>query len=130
MILLEIAKIIDEVIKSKDLLRLGQYRQNMGNWEKYYPRENFLYLFFDDIKKNPQEQLDLVCDFLGTSKIKLHNSLNEVTEKPVNPAPSYPMPVHVHSFLTNFYNEQTLFLEKKFNRDLSHWSEDAASLEW
>ena len=48
-------------------METGFYSQHIANWSKLFGADNILILFFEDLKNDPVEQLNKVCDFLEVS---------------------------------------------------------------
>ena len=72
-------------------LARGVYTDQLENWFKYYSREQFLILSTEDLRKNPQQTLDQVFDFLEVSPFQIadlrdlnvgsYNEMNEDTRR-------------------------------------------------
>ena len=54
-------------------LRKGIYADQLENWFRHYSQKQFLILTTDDLRKNPQQTLDQVFDFLGVSSFQADN---------------------------------------------------------
>ena len=54
-------------------LEKGLYADQLENWFKHYNRKQFLILTTDDLRKNPQQTLDQIFDFLGLPPFKVEN---------------------------------------------------------
>ena len=50
-------------------LARGIYADQLENWFKHYSRKQFLILATDDLRKNPQQTLDQIFDFLGAGEL-------------------------------------------------------------
>lgn len=95
------------------------YKSCISRWEKFFDADRILYIFFDDIVRDPRSQLERLCDFLKIDKRKLP-CVNDDRER-VNAAPSDEMPPEIRRELEVYYRKQREYLEQKFDRDLSHW---------
>jgi hypothetical protein len=95
------------------------YKSSIPCWEKFYDTNHMLYIFFDDIVEDPRSQLERICEFLNLDKEKLPSP--EEDRRRVNAAPSDKMPQEIRQHLEIYYRKQREYLERKFDRDLSHW---------
>ena len=59
--------------KRHTYLAKGVYADQLENWFKHYSRKQFLILTTEDFRKNSQQTLDQVFDFLGLSPFKVEN---------------------------------------------------------
>ena len=57
-------------------LRKGIYVDQLENWFRHYNRKQFLILTTDDLRKNPQQTLDQIFDFLEVSSFQAKNLKN------------------------------------------------------
>jgi len=110
--------ILQQVLRPEVLVR-GDYPRAIANWESVFPEEQFLYLFFDDVREGPEACLDQMYDFLGLAQPE--RQFAQTATKKVNAAPEKPMPDYVKRALRQHYEKQIEELESRFNRDLSHW---------
>ncbi len=51
----------------------GVYADQLENWFRHYSREQFLILATEGLRKNPQQTLDQIFDFLGVSSFQIEN---------------------------------------------------------
>jgi len=110
--------IMQQVMRPEVLMR-GNYPQAIENWETVFPKEQMLYLFFDDINEDANGSLDQIFDFLGKTRAGVAQAAT--SSRNVNAAPEKPMPDYVKRALSEHYAEQIRSLESRFGRDLSHW---------
>jgi len=65
----------------KVLISDSLYYDHLSNYLKYFPSENILIMWFDDLKENPGEFIEKVYSFLGIDQIfqpsSLHKRINE-----------------------------------------------------
>ena len=54
-------------------LARGIYADQLENWFKHYRKRQFLILTTEDLRKNSQQTLDQIFDFLGLSPFKIEN---------------------------------------------------------
>ncbi len=108
---------LEQVMHPTVLLR-GNYPRAIENWEAAFPAGQILYLFHDDIDAGPVAALDRVQDFLGISATPRAAAAGG---QRVNSAPAQTMPRAVRDRLNDYYREQIAVLERRFDRNLSHW---------
>jgi len=99
----------------------GEYLKLIEQFETYYPVEKqFLVLFFDDIKSNPDQLVHTLYDFLGVDpKFKppeIKTVVGGATDSSVMLEKDR---LEVHSF----YEESVKLLGERFSRDLTHWTD-------
>ena len=111
---------MQQVMRPEVLMR-GNYPQAIENWEAVFPKEQMLYLFFDDIREDANGSLDQIFSFLGRTR----SDAGEATKssQKVNAAPEKSMPDYVKRALSEHYAEQIRSVESRFGRDLAHWLE-------
>ncbi|WMT58547.1 sulfotransferase family protein [Truepera radiovictrix] len=112
--------LIAAALHPERLLR-GDYPRTIGNWEAHVPPERLLYLFYDDIARDPGAELRRVADFLELDPAGLPPSAADTS--PVNDAPATDMPDAVKERLVAYYAPHIRWLEAHFGRDLSAWLE-------
>lgn len=74
--------------KRPGMLNWSKYASQIGEWRRLFRAENVLVLIQDDLKSNPQDYLNQVCDFIQIPRIQLANSASQ--DKMVNAIPSLP----------------------------------------
>ena len=57
-------------------LARGIYADHLENWFRHYSKSQFLILATDDLRKDPQQILDQIFDFLGLPPFKVENLKN------------------------------------------------------
>ena len=62
--------------KEHSYLARGVYADQLENWFKHYDRKQFLILATEDFRKNSQQTLDQVFDFLGVHPFQVENLKN------------------------------------------------------
>jgi hypothetical protein len=110
--------ILRQVMRPEVLVR-GDYPRAIENWESVFPREQVLYLFFDDVRSNPDQCLDQLYEFLEMTRPR--QTVAQAATKKVNAAPEKNMPDYVKNALRQHYEKQIEAVAARFNRDLSHW---------
>jgi len=53
-----------DVCTKRGILSMGYYDTDLRNWFRYFPRNQFLILFYDDVKKNPFQVIKQIFRFL------------------------------------------------------------------
>ena len=109
---------LEQVMHPTVLLR-GNYPRAIENWEAAFPAGQMLYLFHDDIDAGPVAALDRVQEFLEITATP-RGAVAAGGER-VNSAPAQAMPRAVRDRLNDYYREQIAALERRFDRNLSHW---------
>jgi len=69
-------------------LKRGIYVDQLENWFKIFPREKFLIMKTEDLKKDPQKIVNQLYDFVGLPHAKIREQLNRNIAhypKPINP---------------------------------------------
>jgi hypothetical protein len=112
--------ILQQVMRPEVLMR-GNYPRAIENWETVFPKEQMLYLFFDDIADDANGSLDQIFGFLGQTRSDAGQAV--ANSGNVNAAPEKLMPDYVKRALSEHYAEQVRSVESRFGRDLSHWLE-------
>lgn len=93
----------------------GNYILNMGVYEKCFPKERILYLFYDDIVLKPETVLQKVYRFL---KVDSAPPEQPAMREKINSTSPLEMPPRVKSVLENYYADQESFIRQRFNRSL------------
>lgn len=114
-----INEIVDFTMYPRRLMS-GDYRSVINKWESNIESSRILYLFYDDLLKNPQQLANTVCKFLELDPFQQSDS--EQMSKRVNKAEQIDeMPASIRDMLRDYYKGQVEYLEQKFDRDLSEW---------
>ena len=57
------------LLERHGIIEKGRYHEQIAAYLDYFPREQFLFLFFEeDVLKTPHETLALACEFLGVDR--------------------------------------------------------------
>ena len=113
----EVDKLMRAALHPERLLR-GDYPMTITNWEAHFPVSRMLYVFYDDVATQPGTELERVADFLSIDPAGLPQGDDS---RRVNDAPAETIPPEVHKRLLEHYEPQILWLQKRFDRDLSGW---------
>jgi hypothetical protein len=74
--------------KRPEVLDWSKYASQVREWCRLFRADNVLVLIQDDLKSNPQDYLNQVCDFIQIPVIQLTNSASQ--DNKVNAIPSLP----------------------------------------
>ena len=111
------ADIIEKTIMYPAKLIHGNYQRNINTYEKTFTHNKILYLFYDDIITEPLGFLEKVYSFLDVHSRPI-NTTNMM--KRVNNAPNIEMPESVFRALSEYYADQFVFIQTRFNRILEY----------
>ena len=70
------------------VLKCSQYSYYLTDWWRHFGKENVLVLIQDDLKANPQDYLNRVCDFIRIPRIQIAKSTSQ--DRLVNAIPRLP----------------------------------------
>lgn len=112
--------VIDRDLKDPWLFANGYYSENLNRWEKYFPAEQIFVGFYDDLKKNPRQFFEAVCQFLQikenlTSQTKMLET--RYNQKPIHLA----IPLDIEKRFSGIFWEELQRLEKRFGGATSGW---------
>jgi len=99
-------------------LHKGFYSQYIQNWLSVFPEEQFKILLYDDLKKEPDDFLKQVTDFL---KIPVQNNQTIDLNKKVNVNPKIQMPDDIRKMLYEAYVDEINILQTNYNLKVDHW---------
>jgi Sulfotransferase domain len=95
--------------------RRGDYETIWNNWTSVFPREQLLVLFMEDVRRQPEQTMTRVCEFLG-----VEISLDETQLRSrANQSPELEIPPAVKKYLDDLYLPQ-----------IRCWSEEIKKKEW
>ncbi len=101
------------LIDRKDVINRSEQKSAIEKYEKYFPSDQILYLFYDDICKSPLTLLNKVCDFLGLDYKEQY--FQKTINGRFNVNPKIEMPVEIREILTERYQVQDNWIKEKFN---------------
>jgi hypothetical protein len=97
------------------LINRGLYVNHLKLWYEVFPKDQILILLFDDLVKDPQAEVDKVCDFLNIKSFQLQDksvfNKNEKKKATVNDISKS----NLKAFYKPFNEELEIFLNKKLN---------------
>ena len=105
-------KNLDKIHKNFSFISRGIYINQINKWEKYFPKENFLFLKSEDLFNDPISTMNTICDFLRTEKFE---SLDLNVFK-FNGEYYDPINEDVICYLKEFYKPYNKMLEEHLNR--------------
>lgn len=99
----------------------GQYTRAITNWLEYFPEEQLLVLFFDDIRERPADVLARVCEHIGADP--MFRWSDPEIRSPVNTNPAHSLPDRVRQFLETMYRPEIERLADRFGGPAKSWIE-------
>jgi hypothetical protein len=97
----------------------GFYKEQIEHWFDYYPREQFLFLRFEDLASDGEAQTQKVFDFLGLPPAAIDAG------KVFNAGPSYPVEENdITRRLAEIYREKNAGLDQLIGSQFV-WGSDA-----
>ena len=111
---------IIEYLSREAITVRSNYVNIIKRWEKYYPKEQILTAFYDEISCSPSLLLDRICDFLGIDHIHL---TDKDKKRRVNVSVKSEMPTAVREYLTEYYRDQIQSLSEIYGSYAKDWLE-------
>ncbi|WP_366511431.1 sulfotransferase [Moorena sp. SIO4A1] len=114
---------------SKAIRERSNYLKTLDTWHFYYPEEQFLICFFDELKKQPQDFIRRVCNFLN-----LDTDVNYLQQISTKPEASYAqdykdkLSKELRIYLAKTYQPELEKLSARFGGYASQWLDDAHKL--
>ncbi|WP_369407562.1 sulfotransferase [Rhodothermus marinus] len=102
----------------------SDYRRALRRWLQFFPRQQFLILFYEDLHQNPLSFIHKVFDFLGLSPLP-EQTLQAFAERRVWESPGAEMPCWLRYVLTCRYRSQTRWLAQQGYEVPASWPTDA-----
>ena len=93
-------------------VRCGMYADLLREWWRYFPREQSLVLFLEELVKSPQEHLERAWKHLGLNNVSIGKMPH------ARDGGSEPVPVVASQLLGEFYRPLNASLSKLLGRDL------------
>jgi hypothetical protein len=105
----------------RSALAMSRYREHIERWERVYPREQILYVFFEEIETQPALLLERVLRFLGVAPAQDRGG----PFRPVNDTRRFKVevPALVERHLAERLVEPTRALERRFGGYTTRWLE-------
>ena len=101
----------------------GMYYLHIQTWLKYFPRDNFLFVKYEDFKLSPYTIMNEIADFLGISHFE-PDSLKEAIDHPKLVLKYPPMELQTLEVLKKFYMPFNKALANFLNDDRFLWEND------
>ncbi|MGH7925269.1 MAG: sulfotransferase family protein [Candidatus Binatus sp.] len=68
----------DEVLNTRpNIDDSNRYARQLAAWFEHFDRERFLIMRYEELRDDPQDYLDRVCDFIGTARIPISAQARE-----------------------------------------------------
>ncbi|MCD8497661.1 MAG: sulfotransferase [Alphaproteobacteria bacterium] len=109
-----------KIVKHPAQIARSTYMKTIDLWEKYFPREQFLVLFFEDINENPQVVLQKICAFLGVDYKPDYFPSSKTGEK-VNASTKTPAPPEVYDFAKAALKDDITALAARYGGAAERW---------
>ena len=107
--------------------RRGNYLKTLEIWKTFYPEEQFLSIFFEEIVNSPEDLLLRIFDFIGVEASKKHISKNIVMKANAT-ANTGEIPRNLAVHLAHLYHEEIEYLNKYIGGYTSTWLENSSKL--
>jgi hypothetical protein len=100
----------------------GDYISCIDTWTSVFPAEQLHISFFDDVVCDPKRVLAGVAQHLGIDSLFWTESSPNDVSAPVFAGAPAEMPPEIRDFLRDMHAKQINELERRFQRNLSHWT--------
>lgn len=97
----------------------SNYIQTLNRYTNFYPKEQILIGFFDSIKKNPENLLADIVDFIGGDSSNISNHCNLMTKN--NASPTIEMPGEIEAYLKSRYYPMIKELSMTYGSYFDRW---------
>ncbi len=97
----------------------GHYCRAIDNWTRYFPEEQLLICFFDEISSDPRGLMERILKHIGADTDIDWSTmpLNEV----VNSNPAHAIPDRFRAFLDDLYKDEIRELRRRFSGAPAGW---------
>ena len=102
--------------RHQSYVQRGFYSEQIRNIFRFFDKKQVLFIKSENLKKNPQTEIDRVCDFLNIEKIKIEQNIIDGAVKY-----SRKMSLEEKNFLMNTYEYDIKAVERLLNWDCSDW---------
>ena len=96
----------------------NSYDRTLELWERHFPEDQFLTLFYEDLLTEPLPYMTRLCEFLKVDPSKLDTSL---MKQKFNVSRSQSMPPGIRSYLEEKYGPMKQKLAERFPRTEELW---------
>jgi len=97
----------------------GHYCKAIENWTTFFPNDQLLVVFFDEIKRDPQGLLCKVFDHIGvTTNIDWEKQPMWTV---VNKNPEHEIPTRFFEYLREKYSDEIEELRKRYPSEVKNW---------
>ncbi len=115
-----------DLFRSQASLARGDYETTLRRWHRFFPKEQLLLLFYEELRQDPKSVLIRIAHHLKVDPAPFHEVSEEALRRPVqhpslkgverrSPPPS------LISILRHLYRDRIISLEEYLQQDLSHW---------
>jgi hypothetical protein len=105
----------------------SRYSENIGRWEKHFPREQIFIGFQDQIRETPHQLIESIYGFLGVDTSA--ERLSTVLTKKINVQEYPPIPDHIGTILSSLLIDEVRRLHRSFNNThTAQWLAQAEKL--
>lgn len=105
--------------QDKHYVEFSKYTKHIEAWERYYPKDRFLFCFMEDIKQRPDWLLEQVSIHLGVPMTEEWN--REQLGQKIFAGKPMSMPDSVHDHLRRSLDEELRNLEERFGSRVAGW---------
>ena len=118
-------KKIQKLLASDDMRLRNDYLNTINNYLTYFPKDNFLILYYDEIVENPGKLLNKVLLFLGVKPI----DSKEIIKSKINSAPYSEIPHEIlYLLIQNFESYIKKLADELPSIYTKRWSEENKKL--
>jgi len=110
----------------EEVSRRGDYVTIIENWHRFFPADQFLIGFFEDIAYNPSAFLTRIFEFLGVDSSE--ERVTQLAFRKMNPSPKKSMPAEFRLVLTKSYYPQIRKLSEIVGGNAHEWRREAEEL--
>lgn len=100
----------------------SRYSHAFNLWEKYFPKEQFLIQFYEDLQNEPQTYLQNICTFLN---IEYNDDIfAETIEQRINPSNHDEIPDSIIRHTAQKYEQEINILADRFDSHALKWKKE------
>jgi len=115
-----------DILDHPPSMRLSNYRLTLDSWRQYYPDEQMLICFFDEIEHDPEGLMGRLCNFLQIAPdISL---FEESSRRNIFKGVKNVMPDEVKLHLCRVFLDQLISLEQEFGSYPAIWRQQASHI--
>ena len=106
-------------------LDIGIYYVHLRKWMQFYPRENFLFLKTEDMRRYPRQMMAKITEFLGVDRISDHHAkqwLSKEANVQENYQKWFKMKPETEQLLNEFYKPYNMLLANTTGSERFLWT--------